>query len=109
MSGKHAFRSDDSWLRLNQDGAFSSGVHTPGLFAPMSLNVGGYGGWVNPGNGNASINGDLIAENNSWGGGSGWVYCPTNGQCWCPGGEFTIAVLNYFYYYGYGYIYCAKP
>jgi len=115
LSGKHAFRSDDSWLRLNQDGAFTSGVHTPGNFAPGALNVGGANGWGNPGFGNSwilgteTIYGDISAENNSWGGGSGWVYCPTNGQCWCPGGEFTIAVLNYFYYYGYGYIYCAKP
>ena len=34
LSGKHAFRSSDPWLRLNQDGAFTSGTHTPGLFAP---------------------------------------------------------------------------
>ncbi len=59
IDGKHAFRGSDPWLRLNQDNAFSSGVHTPGLFAPMSLNVGGVGGWGNPGNGNATIAGDI--------------------------------------------------
>jgi len=52
--GKHAFRGVDGWLRLNQDGAFPAGVHTPGVFAPMSLNVGGAGGWGTPG------------ANNSW-------------------------------------------
>ncbi len=55
LNGKHAFRSNDTWLRLNQDLAFTSGVHTPGLFAPNSLNVGGKGGWVNPGSGNAAV------------------------------------------------------
>jgi endosialidase-like protein len=53
--GKHAFRNlGDGWLRLNQDLAFPAGTHTPGVFAPMSLNVGGAGGWGNPG------------ANNSW-------------------------------------------
>ncbi|MET0251445.1 MAG: hypothetical protein ABW203_04625 [Novosphingobium sp.] len=60
LSGKHAFRGSDPWLRLNQDGAFPSGTHTPGLFAPMSLNVGALNGWINPGNGNAFIAGDLL-------------------------------------------------
>lgn len=115
LSGKHAFRSSDSWLRLNQDGAFTSGVHTPGNFAPGALNVGGANGWGNPGGGNAwiagsaTVYGDLVAESNSWGSGNGWIYCPANGQCWCPGGMFVIAELNYNYYYGYSYIYCAKP
>ncbi|MDO8498602.1 MAG: hypothetical protein Q7S44_02350 [bacterium] len=59
LSGKHAFRSSDSWLRLNQDGAFTSGVHTPGVFAPGSLNVGGAGGWGNPGFGNAWFVGNV--------------------------------------------------
>jgi hypothetical protein len=30
LSGKHAFRGNDPWLRFNQDGAFV-GVYTPGL------------------------------------------------------------------------------
>lgn len=79
---KHAFRGSDGWLRLNQDGAFPSGTHTPGLFAPMSLNVGAHRGWVNPGNHNAFIAGDLLvggrigsmnlgpgAKTPGWGGG----------------------------------------
>jgi len=57
---KHAFRGTDAWLRLNQDGAFALGTHTPGLLAPGSLNVGGYNGWANPGGGNAYITGDLL-------------------------------------------------
>ncbi len=59
ISGKHAFRGNDPWLRLNQDGAFAIGVHTPGLFAPGSLNVGGVGGWGNPGEGNVWIAGSV--------------------------------------------------
>jgi hypothetical protein len=59
MSGKHAFRANDSWLRLNQDRVFTSGVHTPTNFAPMALNVGGQNGWGNPGDGNAWIAGKL--------------------------------------------------
>lgn len=31
IANKHAFRGNDSWLRLNQDGAFSNGTYTPGL------------------------------------------------------------------------------
>lgn len=59
LNGKHAFRGSDTWLRLNQDGKFSEGVHTPGLFAPNSLNVGAAGGWVNPGAGNIAYAGTL--------------------------------------------------
>lgn len=59
ISGKHAFRGNDPWLRLNQDGAFTAGVHTPGVFAPGSLNVGGVGGWGNPGGGNVWIAGSV--------------------------------------------------
>jgi hypothetical protein len=57
LNGKHAFRSNDSWLRLNQDGAFTSGTHTPGNFAPGALNVGGANGWGNPGGGNMWVAG----------------------------------------------------
>jgi hypothetical protein len=32
LNNKHAFRSNDSWLRLNQDAGFSSGTYTPGFF-----------------------------------------------------------------------------
>src|SRR5215203_514989 len=59
IMAKHAFRGSDTWLRLNQDSAFTAGVHTPGLFAPMSLNVGGVGGWGNPGGGNVWIAGSV--------------------------------------------------
>jgi hypothetical protein len=59
LHGKHAFRTTDPWLRLNQDGAFTSGTHTPGLFAPGALNVGGVNGWGNPGGGNAWVAGSL--------------------------------------------------
>ncbi len=59
IEGKHAFRGNDPWLRLNQDGAFTNGVHTPGNFAPMALNVGGANDWGNPGAGNAWIKGTL--------------------------------------------------
>ena len=48
LNGKHAFRANDTWLRLNQDAAFTSGVHTPGNFAPGALNVGGANGYGNP-------------------------------------------------------------
>lgn len=60
MFGQHAFRGNDGWLRLNQEGAFVHGTHTPGLFAPMSVNVGGANGWeFNPGNGNIIYAGTL--------------------------------------------------
>jgi hypothetical protein len=52
--------NDGQWLRLNQNLDFSKpifGVHTPGLFAPNSLNVGGAGGWVDPGAGNVAVKG----------------------------------------------------
>ena len=62
MAGKHAFRANDSWLRLNQDGAFTSGVHTPGNFAPNALNVGGVNSWGNPGAGNAWIGGTITVK-----------------------------------------------
>ena len=54
--------NDGTWLRLNQNLDFSKpifGVHTPGLFAPGSLNVGGGASWGDPGFGNAWITGTL--------------------------------------------------
>jgi hypothetical protein len=74
VNGKHAVRGSDSWLRLNQDGAFTSGVHTPGVFAPMSLNVGGAGSWGNPGDGNLWATGNIGSHgyNPSAGLPSGW-------------------------------------
>lgn len=52
--------NDGKWLRLNQNLDFSKpvfGVHTPGVFAPGSLNVGGAGNWGDPGGGNVWITG----------------------------------------------------
>jgi hypothetical protein len=54
--------NDGTWLRLNQNLDFTKpihGVHTPGLFAPKSLNVGGISGWADPGPDNAAIAGRL--------------------------------------------------
>jgi hypothetical protein len=59
IQGKHALRGNDGWLRLNQEKQFASGTHTPGLFAPDSLNVGGVDGWSNPGAGNITYTGKL--------------------------------------------------
>jgi hypothetical protein len=53
--------NDGKWLRLNQNLDFSKpifGVHTPGLFAPNSLNVGGVSGWDDPGPGNVWVKGN---------------------------------------------------
>jgi hypothetical protein len=52
--------NDGTWLRLNQNLDFTKpvfGVHTPGVFAPGSLNVGGAGGWGDPGFGNVWVTG----------------------------------------------------
>ena len=52
--------NDGTWLRLNQNLDFTKpifGVHTPGLFASGSLNVGGAGGWTDPGPGNLRVKG----------------------------------------------------
>ncbi|MCK9621367.1 MAG: tail fiber domain-containing protein [Methylobacter sp.] len=54
--------NDGTWLRLNQNLDFSKpilGVHTPGLFASGSLNVGGAGNWGDPGAGNVWITGNV--------------------------------------------------
>jgi Chaperone of endosialidase len=54
--------NDGTWLRLNQNLDFTKpifGVHTPGVFAPGSLNVGGAASWGDPGFGNAWITGTV--------------------------------------------------
>jgi hypothetical protein len=61
LGGREALRGDDPWLRLNQAGHYASGVHTPYVFAPGSLNVGGANGWGSPGNGNAWVLGSIEA------------------------------------------------
>lgn len=67
MSGKEAivgsFNGDETWLRLNQAGHFSNGVHTPGLFCPYQLNVGGVSGHGKPGHGNLWANSAGLAGN----------------------------------------------
>lgn len=94
LNGKHAFRTTDSWLRLNQDLVFSSGVHTPGLFAPMSLNVGGASGWASPGNGNAVITGNIgthgfpaTPKTPGWGGGVHTWDVEAEGTIWARNGS----------------------
>ena len=54
--------NDGTWLRLNQNLDFTKpvfGVHTPGVLAPGSLNVGGAGGWGDPGLGNLWVTGRI--------------------------------------------------
>lgn len=54
--------NDGTWLRLNQNLDYTKlilGVHTPGLFAPGSLNVGGAGSFGDPGPGNVWIVGSV--------------------------------------------------
>lgn len=54
--------NDGKWLRINQNYDWSApipGVHVPSLFAPLSLNVGGAGGWEDPGAGNVWIAGNV--------------------------------------------------
>ena len=62
VQSKHAIQGNDPWLRLNQRGDFTSGVHTPGLFAPNSLNVGGVNGWGPVTAGNIAVAGDIEME-----------------------------------------------
>jgi hypothetical protein len=57
VNGREVVQATDAWLRLNQSMESANGVHTPGLFAPGSLNVGGLDGWISPGPGNAWISG----------------------------------------------------
>ncbi|SDW52688.1 hypothetical protein SAMN05421504_101822 [Amycolatopsis xylanica] len=57
LNNRLAISSGDSYLRLNQNGQFTSGVHTPSVFSSVSLNVGGAFGWGNPGTGNLAVTG----------------------------------------------------
>jgi hypothetical protein len=62
--------NDGTWLRLNQNFDYTKpifGVHTPGVFASGSLNIGGAGGWGDPGGGNAWITGSLTVGAGGWG------------------------------------------
>lgn len=86
LMGKQAMRGDDSWLRLNQESNFSSGVHTPKLFYPGSLNVGGREGGKDPGWGNAWFSGSIVVDGTfNWGGDksdSGYIILGTLQICW---------------------------
>jgi len=42
--------------------------------------------------GDFSIGGDLKAENDKWGSGSGWISCPAEGECACPNGSYITAI-----------------
>jgi len=55
ISGKSALRGTDTWLRLNQDGAFTSGIHSPLNMNVSGLTVGGL--YQDPGPGNLDITG----------------------------------------------------
>jgi len=69
LEGKQAIHGYDSWLRLNDSKEFTSGVHTPKLFYPGSLNVGGRGGGQDPGGGNAWFAGSIVVDGTfNWGG-----------------------------------------
>jgi hypothetical protein len=48
---------NDGYLRLNQDGTFGNGVHTPSTLSASRMNVGGAFGWGNPGDGNLAVTG----------------------------------------------------
>jgi hypothetical protein len=79
IQGKHAIRGDDTYLRLNEDGKFTNGLHTPYLFSCGSLNVGGAGGWANPGDGsvrvkkNLYVDGDIMYYDQTSAEKQGWV------------------------------------
>lgn len=60
LGGKHAFRSSDTFLRLNQDNAFTSGIHTPYFFNSGSATVGAI--YTSPGAGNINVEGDYYLD-----------------------------------------------
>jgi hypothetical protein len=45
-------------------------------------------------NGAAAVPGDLSAEDNAWGSGSGWISCPAEGECSCPNGSYVTKTKN---------------
>lgn len=55
MSSKSALRGTDSWLRLNQDGAFTSGTHSPRNLNVSGLTVGAL--FFDPGAGALDVEG----------------------------------------------------
>jgi endosialidase-like protein len=85
IHGKHAIRGNDAFLRLNEDGAFGSGVYTRYLLSSSSLNVGGVNNWGNPGGGNVWIAGEV----NMYG---SYLYVHGNGVAASLGGDGTSDV-----------------
>jgi hypothetical protein len=77
LSTRHALRGSDSWLRLNQDGAFTSGTHTPYNMNAAGLTVGAL--YYNPGGGNLHVQGVLTMSDNPGDCPAGW-FC--NGNFW---------------------------
>ena len=59
VNGRAALRGNDGFLRLNEDLQFANGVYTRALLSAASLNIGGVGGWRDPGPGRAEIAGSL--------------------------------------------------
>ena len=57
LLGKHALRASDTWLRLNQDGAFSSACTRRVFSAHVAQRW--RGSWGNPGDGNVWITGNV--------------------------------------------------
>ena len=55
LGNKSALRGSDTWLRLNQDAAFTSGIHSPTNLNVSGLTVGPL--YVNPGAGNLEVTG----------------------------------------------------
>lgn len=87
LNSKHAFRGNDSWLRLNQDGAFSSGVYTPGnfrtdgdIYMDAKLAFQGYDSWLRLNQGGAFTSGTHIPGNFNAAGG-----ITTGGRYYSPG------------------------
>lgn len=75
LQGKLAFQGNDTWLRLNQTSAFTSGTYTPALLrVDGGIQCGSAA--AAPGNGDATIGNDLTIENRTFLGDQG-VYFPT--------------------------------
>lgn len=55
LGSRSALRGSDTWLRLNQDGGFTSGTHTPLNFNAAGLTVGAL--YFDPGAGNLDVAG----------------------------------------------------
>ncbi len=117
MYGKTALRGSDSWLRLNQDGQFTSGTHIPG-----NLNVAGGittgGRYYSPGWGNLEVDGTITtnyyygeASGHAWNGGTwgpystGWstnnIMCFTHMvHIWGQGGKCDVWMSGGVWWYG---------